>query len=84
MDYNSTSGLYEVIIPGQAGGTCVSYKIIAYDKSGNFAVQDDDRPYFVYQVIPEFSSFIIMPLFMIATLLAVMVCRRKTVSDRTG
>lgn len=35
-------------------------------------------------IIPEFPSFIILPLFMIATLLAVIVYRRKTVSDRTG
>jgi len=34
--------------------------------------------------VPEFPSFIILLLFMIATLLAVMVYRRKTVSDRTG
>jgi len=35
-------------------------------------------------IIPEFPSFIILPLFMIAILLAVIVYRRKTVSDRTG
>ena len=35
-------------------------------------------------VIPEFPSFLILPLFMIATLLAVIAYRRKTVSDRTG
>jgi hypothetical protein len=28
-------------------------------------------------VIPEYPSFLFLPLFMIATLLAVMVCRRK-------
>jgi len=30
-----------------------------------------------YPIVPEFPSFIILPLFMIATLLAVIVCRRK-------
>jgi len=35
-------------------------------------------------VIPEFPSFLMLPLFMIATLLAVIVYRRKKVSDLTG
>jgi len=33
-------------------------------------------------IIPEFSSFLILPLFMTATLLAVIVCRRKSISTR--
>jgi hypothetical protein len=40
--------------------------------------------YFSYQhsaleiiIIPEFPSFLILPLFMIATLLAALVCKRK-------
>jgi hypothetical protein len=43
-----------------------------------------DTPYFIdesnqdnYPVIPEFPSFLILPLFMITTLLAVIVYRRQ-------
>jgi uncharacterized membrane protein len=35
-------------------------------------------------VIPEFPSFLIMPLFMMATLLAVIVFRRKQTATHTG
>ena len=34
----------------------------------------------VPEVIPEFPSFLILPLFMLATLLAVIVCRRKHIT----
>jgi hypothetical protein len=42
----------------------------------------DDVKVFETAVIPEFPPFLIMPLFMIATLLAVMVYRRKHVESR--
>ncbi len=35
------------------------------------------KTYHYVQIIPELSSFLILPLFMIATLLAVIACRRK-------
>jgi len=83
MNYNSSTGLYEATIPGQQQvGTWVRFKIVAYDHAGNNATMDGTQPYCVYQVIPEFPSFLILPLFMIATLLAVIVCRRRTkISD---
>jgi parallel beta-helix repeat protein len=53
----------------------------------NYALYDDGNNrwiYFSYQhseleiiIVPEFSSFLILPLFMIATLLAVIIYRRK-------
>jgi len=77
MILNSTTGLYETIISGQQAGTLVKYKIIAYDNAGNCRVEDNSGEHFVYTVIPEFPSFLLLPLFMIATLLAVVVYKRK-------
>ncbi|MGQ4891331.1 MAG: right-handed parallel beta-helix repeat-containing protein [Candidatus Njordarchaeia archaeon] len=38
MSYNSTSGLWSGIIPGQTVGSQVKYYIVAYDNAGNRAV----------------------------------------------
>jgi len=75
MSYNSTSHLYYATIPEQSEGTGVKYKIVAYDNAENMAVKENDGQ--AYTVIPEFPSFLILPLFMMATLLAVIVYRRK-------
>jgi len=81
MGYNSTSQLYYATIPGQSEGTYVRYNITAYDNAENlgfkYGVGQD------YTVIPEFPSFLVIPLFMIATLLAVIVYRRKHSSKLT-
>ena len=77
MNLNSTTGLYEYTIPGQPAGALVKYKITAYDYAGNNKVDDNAGQYYVYIVVPEFPPFLILPLFMIATLLAVIVFKRK-------
>ena len=77
MTLNSTTGLFEVTVPGQEAGTFVKYSIRAYDNAGNLEVEDNSGQYYVYAVIPEFPSFLILPLFMITTLLAVIVYGRK-------
>jgi len=77
MNHNASTDLYEAAIPGQPAGTLVKFKIVAYDYAGNNATRDGTEPYCTYQVIPEFPSLFILPLFMIETLLAVMVYRRK-------
>jgi hypothetical protein len=72
--------IYQAAIPGQLADTRVRYKIIAYDKAGNYRVEDKDGEYYVYTVIPEFTPTISL-LFMIATLLVVIAyssCRRKS------
>jgi len=78
---HSTENMYQEKIPGFYGGTNVSYRIIAYDESGNEAIRDHGGYYCVYHVIPEFPSFLILPLFMVATLLAVIVYGRKTYTE---
>ncbi len=57
MDYNSKTGLYEVTIPGQQYCTWVKYKIIAFDKVGNQAINDKAGQLYVYHVIPEFPTW---------------------------
>jgi len=74
---NQTSGLYERAILVQEASTLVKYQITAYDRAGNNVTNDNAGEYFVYSVIPEFPSFLILPLFFIATLLAVIIYRRK-------
>jgi len=77
MDFNSTSGLYEGTIPGQPMGTEVRFKIVAFDNTENSVTKDGTSADYSYIVVPEFSTLIVTPLFMIATLLAVIVYRKK-------
>ncbi len=77
MNYNASTSLYEATIPGQPAGTWVKFKIVAYDYAGNDATKDGTEPYCTYQVIPEIPSFFILPIFLITTLLAIIVNRRK-------
>ncbi len=86
MTYNSTSGLYQTIIPGQPYCTWVNYKIIAYDNAENSAVEDNAGEYYVYHVIPEFPAVMILPLFMFFTLIAIALAKknRYKVTSRTS
>ena len=77
MSYNSTSGLYYATIHGQPEETYVKYKIIAYDNAENMAVEDNAGQYYTYTVIPEFPSAIILALFMILTMFAVVLARKR-------
>lgn len=75
MDFNSTSSFYEATIPKQQAGTWVKYEIIAYDKAGNFVEQDNNENYFVYQVIPEFTSVMVTLFLVILSIIAVALSR---------
>ena len=77
MALNATTGLYEAVIPRQQADTLVEYRITAYDNAGNYKVEDNGEQYYTYIVITEFPSFLIVPLLMISTLLAVIFYRRK-------
>jgi len=74
---NLTGDTYVGEIPGLPNGSVVLYKITAYDNAGNFVVDDNATQYYIYTVIPEFPATIFLPLFIITTLLAVIVYRRK-------
>jgi hypothetical protein len=77
MIRNATTSLYEGIIPGQQQYTWVRYKIVAYDYAGNNATLAGAESYWVYEVMPEFLSSLILSLFMIATLPEVIVYGKK-------
>lgn len=81
MKLNITSGFYEATIPKQSEGTSVKYKIIAYDKAGNFAEQNNSGNYFVYQVIPEFMSVMSMLFFAVLSVIIVTLSRISSKQD---
>jgi len=62
----SAPSTYQAEIPGFENCTWVTYKIVAYDKNGNRGVNDNEKAYFKYQVIPEFPSTITVLLLLIA------------------
>ena len=74
---NKQGDTFTGIIPGYQNGTSIRYKILAYDNAGNMAL--DNKTFYIYMVIPELTPFVILPLFMITTLLAIIVCKRKYV-----
>ena len=78
MDFNLMTSLYEAGIPGQPADTLVKYKVIAYDEAGHFAVNDNEKKYFVYPVIPEFSSALILFLLLVVTIFLVVLAKRTT------
>ena len=77
MNFSASTSLYEATIPAQPAGTWVRFEIVVYDHAGNNATRDGAEPYCMYQVIPEFSSAIILPLFIALLMIAVTVARRK-------
>jgi uncharacterized protein YvpB len=72
MSYNSTSNVWNATIPGQPYGTLVDFGITAYDNAGNHA----SRPPESYNV-PEFTSSLILPMFMILSTLAILYLKKK-------
>jgi hypothetical protein len=77
MNLNTTSGLYEGTIPGQPIGTWVRFKIEAFDKAGNNVTKDGTSLDNTYMVVPEFPSILVLPVFMIASLLSVIIYNRR-------
>jgi hypothetical protein len=77
MTRNTTTGFYEYIISGQQADTLVKYKITAYDRAGNSVTDDNAGQYYAYTVIPEFPSFLLLPLFMLTTLIATVLLKKK-------
>jgi hypothetical protein len=77
MSYNATSKLYEGTIPGQAGGTTVQYKIVAFDVTGSQATNDNAGAYYVYPVVAEFPPALILVIFAAVTLFAVVLTKKR-------
>ena len=70
-----TGDIWNDTIPALPYGTNVTYTIIAEDNAGNSITTEQLGHKYGYQVIPEFPSFIMLSLFIIATLLAAIVSK---------
>jgi hypothetical protein len=68
---------YQATIPGYYEDTWVTYKIIAYDNSGNQAVKDNNGYHYKYHVIPEITSTMILLLLMLTTLTVTVLQKKK-------
>jgi hypothetical protein len=75
MNYNTTTGYYEATIPEQPIGTLVKYEITAFDKANNKSVENNSGQYFIYIVIPEFTTIMFLLIFLFFT--TVMVIAKK-------
>ena len=71
------ANLWNATIPAFPYGTNVTYVILAEDNAGHTVTSEELGYEYQYQVIPEFPSFLILPLLMLTTLLVVIIHRRK-------
>lgn len=76
---NLDGDIWNATIPPFPYQTNVTYVISAEDNVNNYVTTEGTVYECKYQVIPEFPSFLILPLFMIATLLAAIVLEAKVV-----
>ena len=67
---------YQATIPAFANGTKISYRITAYDLSGNQASNDNQGNYYVYTV-PEFPYLLVLFPLMVVTVTAAVMFRKK-------
>ena len=74
---NFEGDIWNATIPAFPYCTNVNYTIIAADNVGNTITTEEMGYEYQYHVIPEFPSLIILPLFMITTLLGIIVYKRK-------
>jgi hypothetical protein len=82
---NTEGNSYSSELPGFNESTQVQYMIIAYDRADNVAVEDNAGEYYVYAVIPEFPSLMILPLVMFLALIAIALAKKNlcTATART-
>ena len=77
MNYNASTSLYEATIPSQPAETWVKCKIVAYDYAGNNSTRYGTEPCSIYKVVPEFPSILILPLFMVLTMLTILYVKKR-------
>ena len=68
-------------IPGFPKDTIVQYKVIAYDNAGNVALNNNAGKYYIYTVIPELPSIILLLMVLVALLL-MKIYRRNDKEER--
>lgn len=81
MNYNATTGFYGAIIPEKSVGTLVKYEIIAFDYADNKSIENNSGEYFVYTVIPEFTTTILLVLLFCITL--IFMARKRMTSNKS-
>jgi parallel beta-helix repeat protein len=79
---NLTGETYNATIPPFPDSTNVTYVIIVEDNVGNNITTQEMGYTYQYQVMPEFASLIILPLFMFATLMAAIFYKRENIGTR--
>jgi len=77
MVYYAASDTFQASIPEQAEGTSVEFKMVAYDNAGNGEVDDNGGQYYVYSVVTEFSSLIILTITIVIAFVAATIFRKK-------
>jgi hypothetical protein len=82
MTFDSSIGEYRGTIPARPLGTSITYILILYDVAGNYRIVDNQGYKFGYTIVPEFPSWLILPLLLFACL-ATFVIRKKLISKET-
>jgi SagB-type dehydrogenase family enzyme len=77
---NISNNTYMGKIPGFEAGIHVQYKIIAYDNANNPAVEDRNGEYYIYTVIPEFTTIVFL-LILIFSSMTILIAKKK-ISNR--
>ena len=83
MTHNSTTLLYEDNIPPQPIGKNVTYMITAHDNAGTPALNNNGGEYFIYTVIPEFSSAVILLLTLALSMLTIIFTKKRLPKTKT-
>ena len=83
MHYNTSTTVFEAVIPGQPANTWVDIRIVAYDRAGNSATLDGTEPYCTYQVAPEFASSELAPIVLIIAISSALILIKKHRSSKT-
>jgi hypothetical protein len=78
MTFDPTIGEYRGTIPAHPLGTSITYILILYDVAGNCRIVDNQGYRLGYTVVPEFPSWIILPIFLVATFSAIVLKRRQS------
>jgi len=74
---NLSGDIYNTTIPALDAGTYVIYKIVAFDEAGNMAVEDNAGDYYVYTVIPEFTTLAALILIITVTATTLILAKRR-------
>jgi hypothetical protein len=82
MTFDPIIGEYRGTIPTYPLGTSITYILVLYDVAGNCRIVDNQGYKLGYTVVPEFPLWIIIPLFLVATLSAIVV-KKKIIQQRT-